>query len=119
MGCLQMRISILDGSCEMCTRWKEDCYHAIMACPHAKGLRTAMRQVWKLPIMVPGFAWFVGCGGGGSACFDYVACMVSQELSINNSVDFLTSLANQLLMVNGHQGDGANAVWGRVREPTG
>jgi hypothetical protein len=42
-----------------------------------------------------------------------------EELSINNSVDFLTSLKNQLLMVNGHQGDGANAVWGRVREPTG
>jgi hypothetical protein len=26
----------------------EDCYHAVMLCPHAKVLRDAMRKVWCL-----------------------------------------------------------------------
>jgi hypothetical protein len=38
-----------DGACEMCHHVNEDGFHAIMDCPHAKGLRHAMRRVWCLP----------------------------------------------------------------------
>jgi hypothetical protein len=38
-----------DASCEMCYNRKEDYYHAVMECPHAKALRNAMREVWCLP----------------------------------------------------------------------
>jgi hypothetical protein len=87
-----------------------------------------MRQVWKLPPEER-------LGDMGPECFlvlldswdvEEVAALAlimwcawsvrnkvtraGEALSIDNSVDFLTSLANQLLMVNGHQGDGANAV---------
>jgi hypothetical protein len=28
---------------------KEDGYHAVMTCPHARRLRQAMRRIWQLP----------------------------------------------------------------------
>jgi hypothetical protein len=37
------------ASCEICGAECEDCYHAVMVCPHAKALRDAMREVWSLP----------------------------------------------------------------------
>jgi hypothetical protein len=109
----------------------------IMACPHAKGLRTATRQVWKLPpeerLGDTSPEWFLVLLDSWDV--EEVAALAlimwrawsvrnkvtiaGEALSIDNSVDFLMSLANQLLMVNGHQSDGANAVRGRVREPTG
>jgi ribonuclease HI len=38
-----------DGKCELCSSVKEDCFHAVMKCPHAHALRSAMRRVWRLP----------------------------------------------------------------------
>jgi hypothetical protein len=38
-----------DGACEMCLHVNEDGYHAVMDCPHARGLRYDMRRVWCLP----------------------------------------------------------------------
>jgi hypothetical protein len=55
MGYLLMAIAAIDTSWMMphvrCStiEIKEDCYHAVMECPHAKALRNAMREVWCLP----------------------------------------------------------------------
>jgi hypothetical protein len=38
-----------DGACEMCRHWQEDCFHAVVDCPHARALRLAMRERWCLP----------------------------------------------------------------------
>jgi hypothetical protein len=40
----------VDASCEMCFERKEDCYHAVMGCPHAVDLRGAMRELWCMPL---------------------------------------------------------------------
>jgi hypothetical protein len=40
----------VDASCELCSAMYEDCYHAVVQCLHAKVLRDAMREVWRLPV---------------------------------------------------------------------
>lgn len=35
--------------CELCGWEREDVFHAVVDCPHAKGLRDAMRAHWSLP----------------------------------------------------------------------
>lgn len=37
------------SDCELCGWAREDVFHAVVACPHAKGLRDAMRAHWSLP----------------------------------------------------------------------
>jgi hypothetical protein len=37
------------AACDICLCPCEDIYHAVLACPHASALRTAMREVWELP----------------------------------------------------------------------
>jgi hypothetical protein len=53
----------VDGACEMCAHKKEDGFHAVMDCPHAKVLRFAMHRVWILPpearLRVEGPEWFL------------------------------------------------------------
>jgi hypothetical protein len=39
----------VDAPCELCSERIEDCYHAVMGCPHAVALREAMREVWCMP----------------------------------------------------------------------
>jgi ribonuclease HI len=52
-----------DASWEMCFYKSEDCYHATMVCPHAQGLRMAMREFWELPLEEmlhnTGLEWFL------------------------------------------------------------
>lgn len=38
--------------CEVCGVEPEDAFHAIITCPHATGLRHAMRDHWELPRMM-------------------------------------------------------------------
>jgi hypothetical protein len=39
---------VQNASCEICYNPREDCYHAVMLCPHATALRAAMREYWAL-----------------------------------------------------------------------
>jgi hypothetical protein len=54
-----------DVSCELCYTPCEDCFHAVMTCPHAKALKIAMREVWDLPpeerLHNAGPEWFLCC----------------------------------------------------------
>jgi hypothetical protein len=53
----------VDVSCELCSERNEDCYHAVMGCPHAVALRDAMRELWCMPpeemLRVIGPEWFL------------------------------------------------------------
>jgi hypothetical protein len=33
----------------MCHHRYEDCFHAVMLCPHAKALRMALHDIWAIP----------------------------------------------------------------------
>jgi hypothetical protein len=103
-----------DASCELCYSPVEDCYHAVMACPHARDLRLAMREVWDLPPEegqhFAGPEWFLVLldtyrkeDVGRLATILWRAWSVSNEvtragepLSIDDSVYYLKKLEQEL-----------------------
>jgi hypothetical protein len=38
-----------NASCELCYHRCEDAFHAVINCPHARALRSALREYWVLP----------------------------------------------------------------------
>ena len=40
---------VVHNSCEICGNGVDSVNHALLQCPHARQLRSAMRQIWVLP----------------------------------------------------------------------
>jgi hypothetical protein len=114
-----------DASCEMCFSRSEDCYHATMVCPHAKGLRMAMREFWELPpeemLHNMGLEWFLAlldsCKPeevGNLAMILWRAwsvrnkvTRVGEPLMMLASVEYLKRLGQEVQEVIGTQGQDA------------
>lgn len=51
------------STCDICASKLEDVFHALIECPHARGLRMAMVDSWQLPVEVDienhGLEWFM------------------------------------------------------------
>jgi hypothetical protein len=107
-----------DGACELCRHDNEDGFHAVMDCPHAKGLRYAMRRVWSLPpeeiLRNEGPEWFLVLLDSWRKEEVALLAMVlwrawpvrnkvtraGEALSIDDSVEFLERLMSQFLSAN-------------------
>jgi hypothetical protein len=85
-----------DVSCEMCYAVREDCYPAIMECPHAKSLRGVMREMLA---MILWRAWTIR----------NKVTRVGEALSIDGLVQYLMNLAKELQAAGRKE---------RVTEPT-
>jgi hypothetical protein len=78
-----------NAACEMCGAVREDGFHAVIECPHAKTLREAMRKVWHLPeenrLRNTGPEWMLvlldtGTGGGSSkSCYGLMESLVRSK----------------------------------------
>ena len=40
----------VSGECRICGHVREDMFHALIQCPHATALWSAMREVWPIPV---------------------------------------------------------------------
>jgi hypothetical protein len=108
----------VDGSCELCLHNSEDGFHAVKECPHAKGLRFAMRRVWSLPpeerLRDMGPEWFLVLLDSWNKEEVALLAMImwrawsvrnkvtrgGEALSIDDSVDFLQQLMEQFQAVH-------------------
>jgi ribonuclease HI len=107
-----------EASCGMCYETREESYHAVMECPHARALRDAVRETWCMPAedrlrnegltvldsvpkeeaghlaMVLWRAWTVR----------NKVTRAGETLSIDDSVMYLTTLGKSLKELNGTSG---------------
>jgi hypothetical protein len=113
--------------CELCYGEREDTFHAVVGCPHAKALRMAMKEIWELPneerLRNDGSEWFLALLD--SCREDVMANLVTvmwrawmirnkvtrarEVLSIDKSVGYLTCLGGELQEIKvktgvGHKG---------------
>jgi hypothetical protein len=117
-----------DASCELCSERLEDCFHAVMGCPHAVALRNAMREHWCMPpedrLRNNGPEWFLAVLESSSKEEASNLAMVlwhswtvrnkvtraGEALSIDVSVLYLTNLGKNL--VDMRSGENAAACAG-------